>query len=121
MMSHIHCQDARKNPEYHLESRSVVDIIHVSLFLAELGIELRTFDSSSSPSHLTATTVLGRPTVQSPVAGKAVRGFGPVYQGAVEHGAVLGNARGAGTSPGPESCLLCVCTQFFMLTKNKQR
>lgn len=54
MMSHIHCQDARKNPEYHLESRSVVDIIHVSLFLAELGIELRTFDSCSSPSHLTA-------------------------------------------------------------------
>lgn len=54
MMSHIRCQDARKNPEYHLESRSVVDIIHVSLFLAELGIELRTFDFCSSPFHLTA-------------------------------------------------------------------
>ena len=45
MMSHSHRQDARKIiPGYHLENWLIVDIIRISLFLEELGIELRIFD-----------------------------------------------------------------------------
>lgn len=66
MMSHSHCQDARKIiPGYHLENQLIVDIVRVSLFLAELGIELRIFDlySGAFPPHL--PNVPGRPTVKS--------------------------------------------------------
>lgn len=94
--------NARKNPEYHLESRSIADIIHVSLFLAERGIELRTFHSCSSPSHLT-TYYCARKT-HSPEPGHRESRLGvPV---SAEHTVVLGNARGASGSPVPESCFL---------------
>lgn len=79
-----------KIPEYHLENRSVADIIHVSLFLAELGIELRTFglySSAFAPSLLRA--VPGGPPVQSRVMGKRFRGSGQFPR------CLLGNARGA--------------------------
>lgn len=66
-MSHIHFQDAKKKiPGYLPENQLVVDIIRVSLFLKELGIELRIFGlySSAFLPHL-LNTVPGTPTVQS--------------------------------------------------------
>ena len=51
-------------PGYHLENRLIIDIIRVSLFLEELGIELRIFDlySGALPPHL-PNVMPGRPTV----------------------------------------------------------